>query len=118
MTKAVHKIIASVLIVSVLSLIINDAVFVHTHKMADGTAVTHAHPFNKSLDKTPYKSHHHTLVEIEALHHLSLMFLFTAFVVLFSVYFTQKIRVLDLHQFTPNNFSNACLGRAPPFSAY
>jgi len=44
-------------------LVANKAVFVHSHILNDGTIIEHAHPYNKSTDSTPYKSHHHTKAE-------------------------------------------------------
>ena len=45
-------------------LITNKAVFMHVHKLEDGSIVVHAHPYNESDNKTPYKTHHHSKTEL------------------------------------------------------
>ncbi len=40
-------------------IISNKAVFTHTHRLADGTYVIHAHPYDKSEDHLPENQHHH-----------------------------------------------------------
>ncbi len=52
----------------------NNAVYTHTHVLTDGTIVTHSHPFNKSDDSKPIKSHKHTITELVVLDNLSLLF--------------------------------------------
>ncbi len=59
--------------------IANQALFVHTHKMADGTIVQHAHPYPKSDDGQPAKTHEHTKSEIFFLQNLQILFVFTFF---------------------------------------
>lgn len=41
-------------------LIVNKAIFIHSHKTENGTIITHCHPYNKSNDTKPFKSHGHT----------------------------------------------------------
>ena len=50
------------------------ALYQHTHKLADGSVVTHAHPFNKSSDNSPFKSHNHRSFEYFILDHANLLF--------------------------------------------
>lgn len=52
------------LMIGIMGLMIaNKALFMHTHKMADGSIIVHAHPYNKSNDSKPFKSHQHTKAE-------------------------------------------------------
>ena len=58
-------------------LIANKALYMHTHKMADGSIIVHAHPYNKSDDPKPFKSHQHTKAEFLFLENLESLFLLT-----------------------------------------
>lgn len=58
-----RTIAAWALILSMGLLIANKAVFFHVHKMVDGSLVTHAHPFDRSSDPSPYKTHQHNAVD-------------------------------------------------------
>ena len=57
-------------------LVVNKAMFMHAHKMTDGKVITHSHPYDKSNDSKPYKSHHHTKVEFLFIENLKILFLF------------------------------------------
>lgn len=46
------------------SFIIIQTVFVHSHLLSNGTIITHAHPYNKQKDSSPFKSHHHSNGEL------------------------------------------------------
>lgn len=46
-------------------LVVNKALFTHMHRLADGTVVIHAHPYNKTADKKPFKTHNHTQKELQ-----------------------------------------------------
>jgi len=53
-------------------LILNTAVFIHSHRLADGTIITHAHPFQKSKESNqPYKTHHHNNTDLFRLREIS-----------------------------------------------
>lgn len=97
-------------------LIVNKAFFLHVHKLNDGTIVAHSHPYDKSNDSKPYKSHHHTNAELLFFQNLEILFLivFLTFVlialvkkekVLFKLITEHTIICINLHK-----------GRAPPIS--
>ena len=51
----------SVLLLALFSLSIgNKVIYLHTHVNNLGKIVTHSHPYNKSSDNQPVKSHHHS----------------------------------------------------------
>ncbi len=53
------------LMIGILAMIIaNNAMFTHAHKDADGIIFVHAHPYDKSTDKGPFKSHQHSKTEL------------------------------------------------------
>ncbi len=55
--------------------IVNKAIFLHLHKLNDGTVIVHAHPFDKSNDSKPYKSHHHSNAEFLFFQNIEILFL-------------------------------------------
>lgn len=85
MTERRFKIQAiTYLMIGIMGFIItNKAVFLHMHKMANGSVIVHAHPFNKSSDSNPYKTHHHTKA--------GYLFFQNAGLVLLTLLFTYKI---------------------------
>ncbi|NOZ33685.1 MAG: hypothetical protein GXO80_00110 [Chlorobi bacterium] len=96
--------------------IVNKGVFMHSHKLANGSVISHSHPYNKSEDSKPYKSHHHTDTEFFFFQNLRILFLiiffnFILFVVIkkvkYSFYFIIRHSLISeiLHK-----------GRAPPIS--
>jgi len=97
-------------------LIANKAVFTHTHKLSDGTLIEHAHPFDKSNDPGPYKSHHHTNTELLFFQNLEI---FSLIVFLTFAFFT-KVRKATYTSFVQKGYIASCIsfyqGRAPPIS--
>lgn len=97
-------------------LIVNEAVFLHIHKLDDGTIIEHAHPYNKSADSQPLKSHHHTNAERLFFQHLKVLFLVTFLtLVLFTLVIKEKVTfgLITNHAY---NCINLQEGRAPPLS--
>ena len=60
--------ISLVVIIGIHSL--NTLVYTHRHLLTDGTIITHAHPFDKSSDTDPFKSHYHSTIELVFLSNL------------------------------------------------
>jgi hypothetical protein len=58
------KLIAISLIVVVGLHSLNSFFNTHSHQLADGTIVTHAHPFERGTGSGPFESHHHTATEL------------------------------------------------------
>ncbi len=60
-----NRIIAFIGLLSISWLLINNSVFLHYHKLDDGSYVVHAHPFNKSAEKSDTGGkHQHTNKEL------------------------------------------------------
>ena len=115
MFRVIHKIAAIFLTMSILLLILNKALYLHTHKLQDGTVVTHAHPFNKTNERTPFKTHHHASVEFEVISHFDLLILLFAGLVFIACLKKEAYRFLftqDLFPLLPETLQP---GRAPPF---
>ncbi len=110
------KSIAFIMIAVMGLLIANKSIFLHSHKLDDGTITQHAHPYDKSGDSKPYKSHHHTNAELLFFQNLEILIIvaFLAYV-LFTLrkkaknssryVIKQRLAYLNLHK-----------DRAPPIS--
>ncbi len=58
-----HRILIYFHLLLVILLITNKAVYSHTHILADGSIIVHAHPYDKSSEKNPLHRHHHPYYE-------------------------------------------------------
>ncbi len=108
------KSVSYLLIVMMGIFIANNILFMHTHKMDDGRIVVHAHPYDKSDDSQPYKSHQHTTKELLFLDNVKLFFVFI-FLLFILLYLVKKSRSSSLFitSFTqPYKF--LFTSRAPP----
>ena len=94
--------------------IFNKAVYGHTHIMADGTIVYHAHPYDKQPASAPSKKHHHSKHEYLLLEQLKLEI--AVFFVLFHI-------ALSSNNISFSHYLAACYisyyiphlpGRSPP----
>ena len=73
--KLWKRITVGVLIMIMGSLLVNQALYTHTHVMPDGSIVSHAHPFNKSQESKQGGSHQHSTLDFFLLQNLQLLFL-------------------------------------------
>jgi len=55
---------------------VNKIVFSHSHILASGEVISHAHPYDKTNDSEPFKSHHHTQAELFFFQHIEIFFPF------------------------------------------
>lgn len=96
--------------------VVNKSVYTHSHKLANGIIVTHAHPFNKSDDSNPYKSHQHLQTDFIFFENLEILFL-----VLFTIVAAYEIAKESQSKIYSFPYSCSSLiasvkGRAPPAS--
>ncbi len=115
--KNITKKIGAICMIGIIGLLItNNVLFLHSHQLANGNIVIHAHPYNKSNDSAPVKSHHHSKTELTFLANLQLLFIFTllSFIVLDVT--IKKSYVVINQQFYPQSFKILYQGRAPPLS--
>ncbi|MBW8325602.1 MAG: hypothetical protein K0M50_12625 [Prolixibacteraceae bacterium] len=95
-------------------MIINKAIFLHSHILDDGTIVTHAHPCESSGDSQPFKTHHHTKAAFFFYENLDLLFL-SAVLSFFSFIHIQSAPVFHRPASDYTSFHLSQLhGRAPP----
>lgn len=114
--KTIYHLIAFLLIGVIGMLIYNQGVFLHTHKLNDGGVVIHAHPYNKSEDTAPFKSHHHTKAEWVFFHHIEILFLlFFVVFILFPLCCKSRLPVYSMHSYRVL-WIHYVRGRAPPVS--
>ena len=107
----------TLLIIGIMVLfIINKAFFLHNHKLNDGTIITHAHPYNKSNDSKPYKSHYHSDTEFLFFQHLETLFLLVSSTIAIIIFVRKEKKSFKLITKQSLIFINLSKGRAPPIS--
>lgn len=111
----IQKLIAGILVISAGLLILNNVVFLHTHKLPDGSIIVHAHPYSKSQDSEPFKKHNHSSKELFHISHIQLLFIAAIFSFLYLEFIQQKFIFLYRNPFTKFNYSFRSKGRDPPF---
>ena len=94
--------------------IANRAIYFHSHILGNGTIISHAHPYQKSSDSTPYKKHHHSDYQLLFLQQLDVLFNFA-----FATFaFYQICKRFDYPGKTNNKYISGYLthrlGRGPP----
>ncbi|PVX51921.1 hypothetical protein C7377_0214 [Balneicella halophila] len=109
-----RKALAFTLLGIILLFAVSKSSYTHSHILADGTVITHAHPYDKGSDKEPFKTHHHNYFEFLIFKTFSFL---NASILIFS-------SLIILKSYTsyfpfPENFDYSvfwryCPGRAPP----
>lgn len=111
------KLTTALLIVIMGCLLINQALYTHTHVRPDGSIVSHAHPFNKSQESKQGRSHQHSTLEFFLLQNLNLLFL----IALVSLVLSKPKREFIKIQTITRDFIPALIipspGRAPPLAS-
>jgi hypothetical protein len=97
-------------------LIANKCIFTHTHILANGSVVTHSHPFDKPNDPKPYKTHNHTNAEFLSLDALDVLFPAVFVALAFGLFYRKARYPFQISLFLPAPFFNTNKGRAPPIS--
>ncbi len=114
----IKKIVAIILIGLFAMFITNKAIFMHVHKLDDGSIIIHSHLYNKSENKAPNKTHHHSKTELLFFQSFELLFFF----ILTTVFFHTVIKKFEVASKIKNFYTKQCFnlfqGRAPPFYSY
>ena len=97
-------------------LIANKALFTHTHKLENGTVVTHSHPFDKKQDSEPYKKHPHTKYEFLFFKNLNILFLSIVLILSIFSFVRKKVSFVNVEKIYFRLFAFSYHGRAPPVS--
>jgi hypothetical protein len=98
-------------------LAVNKAVYVHSHKTADGQIITHAHPYHSSSgDPAPFEKHKHQKIDFLYFDNLDHVLLLLFFLVILLVLRTSKRRYGTHLSQIPIRSIRLQQGRAPPVS--
>lgn len=108
------RLIAIAMIGFIVLIIANKSMYLHTHKLANGTIVTHAHPYNKTDDSKPFKKHSHTNFEFYVLHNIDTFF-YTTYLA-FSILLVCKILEQKKYTYSLKKLDEYLYlkGRSPP----
>lgn len=111
----IKKILPVLMIAAISCMIVNKAVFIHSHVTTEGIVVTHSHPYDKS-DNSPYKSHEHSKSEILFFQQLNVFFAI-AFIAFF-IFLLQSNSNFSVFIITHTDtiYYLTKKGRAPPVS--
>ena len=118
MILKINKIIWFLTLVAVLSVIVNNNVFIHTHILPDGRIVEHAHPYDSS-DKSPgsKQHHHHTKQEfllLDNIYHLLKHTHLVFIIILFFFLIVCEYLILKFRTYYSTSIKKTKLSRAPP----
>ena len=65
----------ALLLIGILALgIANQALFIHSHRTANGQFITHAHPYQTSDNQSNTPTHHHSKIQLLVFSQLNLLF--------------------------------------------
>ena len=95
-------------------LIANTAVFLHVHQLDDGTIISHAHPYDKSDDTQPFKTHQHSKLDILIIHSLEILFLPLLLVLILVILEKKTAALFDVENSFYLYFFNTVKDRGPP----
>jgi len=118
MIRKLNKIVWSISLIGVFAILVNDAVFVHTHILPDGRVIEHAHPYHStSSSSDPQPNHHHTSQEFLLLSYIY-HFFSSAYPLLIVILFFNGILCNYFSIELKTSFSDCCKNvqssRAPP----
>ena len=109
----INKLLTSILFVAMAMQLSGWYLYSHSHMLADGSVITHTHPYNKGADSSPFKSHVHH--DIDQVFSDSLQYLVLAFLVLFLFFQIAEALKKARIAYSINAASVAGIfGRAPP----
>jgi len=110
------RLIALFLVAVTAMLIVNRALFLHTHISPNGEVFVHSHPFQKGNQKdVPTAAHHHTAAQCHFLDSLNLLFPILFFVISQLHLFVKQDYYISDHTIFVASFLVVRQGRDPPF---
>lgn len=112
--KRFFSIVAIILIGIVALQLANKSVYLHSHILPDGRLVAHSHPYDKSADDQPFKSHHHKQTEFVILELFNLLYLLNLTVLVLVGFNTGFAYVYSKHFNIIQKVINKFNDRAPP----
>jgi hypothetical protein len=114
MFKKIIKIVSFIALLLVLMLVVNRAVYFHTHLMPDGTVVQHAHPFPVNEQNNGEANHQHSSVEFLFFAQIMVFLIGFALILFKTMQNTYLQRIIKIIFFPPPPTFDLPLLRAPP----
>lgn len=113
--NSVTQLFAFIFIGLFLFQIAGHSVFLHAHILPNGMVITHTHPFDKSSDQQPFKTHHHKYSDLIIIDQANVYFLHNRSVEIgyFLNNFNQLLFYIN-NNYHFINFIYHC-NKAPPF---
>lgn len=108
------RLVSILLCLAIAFQIFNNSVYQHSHILADGSIVTHAHPFNKSADNSPYKNHNHSISEIQVFQNFEILFILLIAGISISSFFQNRKYIAYQCPVQINRYCQKASGRSPP----
>ncbi|MFP4023123.1 MAG: hypothetical protein ACLFVR_01255 [Thiohalospira sp.] len=97
-------------------IIFNATFFLHTHRIADGKIIVHAHPYNKNSEKNlPDTQHQHNKIELQVIQSLDFFILADEIDESFNPgnFLIAKYNIPKCY-YKPSHLNNSINNRAPP----
>jgi hypothetical protein len=114
-TKGICTRLTAILLVAVMGFwISNRILFMHTHVLDDGTRIGHAHPYDKSSETSPFKTHRHTRDSLFFFQSAATLFFAALIVLTIPDNFNTRISWATLPVRYPSGRIILLKGRAPP----
>lgn len=114
MNKPGKFFIVYLLLALIVAVTINKVTYSHVHILEDGRLISHAHPYDKSENSQPGKSHHHSSVEFIFLQNLEILFFIALLAFLFFQVSKQAERIIFPESAHFQGILSKPAARAPP----
>lgn len=117
MKQIINRCLVLILIPAICWLFTSALIFQHSHILADGSVITHSHPYTPDKNHSPFQSHKHSSQSLLAIgqishpHALTVASIATAWICLQKIY---TLPIPNSSSFHPHNFSYYGIYRAPP----
>lgn len=117
--KNIFILVTALLLITVFAFqVVIKSTYTHSHKLAEGKVITHAHPYDKANDSKPFKSHNHTQAEFVFIANLEIIYPFI-FLFLSLINISQNRKMPEyLFLICISSCINLQKNKGPPVSSY
>ncbi|MBN2610651.1 MAG: hypothetical protein JXB00_03765 [Bacteroidales bacterium] len=112
--NTIIRIVAVLLILLTGVVIVNKSLNIHVHRDANGSVFVHAHPYDKSNDSGPTKSHHHSGNELFCIQQAEILYMAVFLLLISTIVFSVTNFFLHSPSFQNPFILHLQNGRAPP----
>lgn len=109
------KTLPSTLVVEMALMMAHSSAYRHSHRLENGTIITHSHPYDKSKDTEHFKSHQHSKSEILLYRSLKAILFLFFLAISFIFFVNEKAFLIDKEREYSKLLTSPHQGRAPPF---